>query len=388
MPGREIRHDIVAALATSLLLAVPVTSNASGTDPAGISDAGSAASSPPKVEAKAPEFHRVGGRRFRLAEQRMLPAPRYPQHLAELGREGWVLLSFVVASDGTTRDAVVLDSSDREFEQPALEAVGKFAYEPGLLDGQPVESVIPRFRIAFALRIPNDSARQGFGQRMRRLQRNLDRNDLDGAHRSLADLEDLGALNLFEDAHLWWARAMLQRARGDLSSWRSSMLRAVAFAGPDSPGGLPADTQRIALELLYADYTRTGELPAAIDMFDQLSMLVGDGNENPELRAHAETVRNILAGDGPLQAQGRIDDNRPWPHTLWRDGFEFADIAGRLDTFHLWCERRALELEIDPDSSWQVPASWGACRLYVFGEPGTTFSLLEYSAAAEAPAPR
>lgn len=386
MTGRNLAAVTAVLLAASLPLALPAESSEPGVGKSGIKDHDSVLNQPPESTASSLEFRLIDGKMFKSATPRVYKAPQYPRRMAELGGEGWVLLSFVVTRDGTVRDPVVLDSSRREFERPALDSVRSFEYEPAEVDGQPVSSILPMFLITFALEPPSDGARPEFVQRFRRLQRSLDRGDLDGAAKALELLDTQGALNLYEDAYLWWARAMLHRAHGNLRGWRESMLRAVAYAGPGRPGGLPAETHKTALELLYGDYTRTGELAAALGIFDQLSTLVGPGKESPELQAHVETVRNTLAGDGMLRAEGYIAGDRPWPQTLWRDGFEFADIVGRLEKLSLWCENRALELEIDPESSWQIPASWGACQLYVRGEPGTSFSLLEYSSAAEAPA--
>lgn len=376
MIGRKSRAAAVAALAAGLLPGLPAESSTSAPQP------------PPEAVAKAQEIRLIDGQVFESATPLEFKAAMYPRRRAEVGGEGWVALRFIVTTDGTVRNPVVQDSSHRDFEQPALDAVRAFRYRPAQLDGQPVEFIVPMYRITFRLEPRSEGARPVFAQRLRRLQRDFDRGDLEGAEKWLAALDDLGAHNLYEDAYLWQARAMLHRARNDLRSWRESILRALAYAGEGQPGGLPADPHRHSLELLYADYTRTGEIAAAVHTFDDLVALVGPARVNPELRAHAQTLRNTLAGDDVLRAQGYVDGDRAWSHTLWRDGFEFDDIVGRLDKLSLWCERRAIELEIDPESSWQVPSSWGSCQLYVRGEPGTSFSIVEYSTAAEGAPPR
>jgi hypothetical protein len=33
----------------------------------------------------------------------------------------------------------------------------------------------------------------------------------------------------------------------------------------------------------------------------------------------------------------------------------------------------------EKDRAWRIPPEWGDCSIYVFGEPGSTFQLLEYS---------
>ncbi|MCI0746667.1 MAG: TonB family protein [Verrucomicrobia subdivision 3 bacterium] len=77
-------------------------------------------------------------------------APVYPRELAKAKVEGTVKLVFLVAEDGRVEDVRVENSSRPEFEKPALEAVRKARFRPGVKDGQPVRafmSVPIRFRL-------------------------------------------------------------------------------------------------------------------------------------------------------------------------------------------------------------------------------------------------
>lgn len=336
--------------------------------------------SPPAIPREV--IRRADGSEFRFPQLRDARPPLYPRPMFDMAAEGWVVMSFVVQRDGTVRDPIVIDSSRKEFERAALNAVRKFIYAPAEVDGQPLDGVVSKFRITFALEPRSDSARPDFVRRFRQVERQITRGELDKAGASLEILDSLSRLNLYEDAFYWWAHAMYQDARGEPAKRRDSLLRAIAYVGPEGSSRLPAQVHTRALEYLYADYIRTGELAAALDTHAQLVARVGEDAVSPELRAHASAVREILQSDATIQAEGMISDERPWHHSLSRDGFEFADLSGRLQRLALWCENRAVEMEIDPDSSWQVPASWGACEIYVNGLPGTRFTLVEYSSAA------
>jgi protein TonB len=77
--------------------------------------------------------------------------PTYPQELRKAKIEGVVTVVFVLDEDGRVEDPRVENSSRPEFEQPALEAIRKWRFRPGMKDGQPVRTYIRipmRFRVS------------------------------------------------------------------------------------------------------------------------------------------------------------------------------------------------------------------------------------------------
>ena len=77
-------------------------------------------------------------------------APAYPPELRKAKIEGVVTLLFVLNEDGRVEDPRVDNSTRPEFERPALEAVKKWRFRPGMKDGQPVRTFIKypiRFRV-------------------------------------------------------------------------------------------------------------------------------------------------------------------------------------------------------------------------------------------------
>ena len=64
--------------------------------------------------------------------------------------EGVVTLVFVLNEDGRVEEPRVETSSRPEFEKPALEAIRKWRFKPGVKDGRPVRTYIRipmRFRV-------------------------------------------------------------------------------------------------------------------------------------------------------------------------------------------------------------------------------------------------
>jgi len=78
-------------------------------------------------------------------------APNYPAELRKAKVEGVVTLVFVLDESGRVEDPRVENSSRPEFEKPALEAIRRWRFSPGMKDGQAVRTYIRvpmRFRVS------------------------------------------------------------------------------------------------------------------------------------------------------------------------------------------------------------------------------------------------
>jgi protein TonB len=78
--------------------------------------------------------------------------PTYPPREQARGIEGWVLVQFSVTAAGTVRDAVVVESEPKSvFDAAALEAVGRWRYNPRVDRGIAVDRVGLQTVIRFKL---------------------------------------------------------------------------------------------------------------------------------------------------------------------------------------------------------------------------------------------
>jgi periplasmic protein TonB len=83
-------------------------------------------------------------------QPRLQSQPQYPFEMRRNGIEGEVLVEFIINVNGDTQDAFVVKSSQREFEQNALQAVLKWKFKPGKKGGKTV-NVRARQNISFSL---------------------------------------------------------------------------------------------------------------------------------------------------------------------------------------------------------------------------------------------
>lgn len=97
----------------------------------------------------------VGGTGFGISDGEYLPivkvAPVYPNRALTRGLEGYVVVEFTVTPQGTTKDAIVIESTSSLFERAAVEAALKFKYKPRVIDGQAVEVPGVRNKITFEI---------------------------------------------------------------------------------------------------------------------------------------------------------------------------------------------------------------------------------------------
>jgi protein TonB len=77
--------------------------------------------------------------------------PTYPAELRKAKIEGLVTLAFLLNEEGRVEDAQIENSTHPEFERPAIEALRRWRFRPGVKDGAPVKAYMRlpmRFRIA------------------------------------------------------------------------------------------------------------------------------------------------------------------------------------------------------------------------------------------------
>lgn len=96
---------------------------------------------PPSIP---PNFGRNLGTIFNLEDLDQIPQariqnpPNYPYEMRRAGINGEVEVHFICDAQGNVRDPYVIRSSQREFEQAALDAVKKWTFKPGRRAGRTV----------------------------------------------------------------------------------------------------------------------------------------------------------------------------------------------------------------------------------------------------------
>lgn len=66
--------------------------------------------------------------------------PCYPIKALTKKIEGWAIVEFNIETDGRTSDAKVIDSSNRVFNECAIQAASEFIYLPAIKEGNKIKS--------------------------------------------------------------------------------------------------------------------------------------------------------------------------------------------------------------------------------------------------------
>lgn len=94
---------------------------------------------------------------FNLADLDQIPVarqqfkPNYPFEMRRAGIQGEVVVGFVVTVNGDVIDAYAVRSTQREFEQAAIQAVLKWKFRPGKKGGKAVNTRNVQVPILFSL---------------------------------------------------------------------------------------------------------------------------------------------------------------------------------------------------------------------------------------------
>ncbi|MBM4383772.1 MAG: energy transducer TonB [Deltaproteobacteria bacterium] len=310
--------------------------------------------------------------------------PSYPATAISRWKEGWVVVSYCIDATGAVRDPVIDRSSGaKEFERAALNSIPKWKYEPATLDGAPVEQCATQVRLSFNMEGPL-GARQEFAKPWRAAQKLIDANDLAGAE---AKLSELVPENNYESARMHFARARIAEKRNDRRAQYEETQSARRFEyGVEKR--LKADATRSAFALatnlqLWAD---------ALSLYEELKTEYPKELSEP-LRNVGEEIAGKVKGDKAIATAGELTcrcdkEAQPalWEARLLRREFGFVDVVGKIERFELRCQGRRFTAKFETAKNWRVPDEWGACRLYVFGDEGAKFRLIEMPDAATAQA--
>ena len=113
----------------------------------------------------------IGGGGFGISDGEYLPIvkvqPQYPRRAQQRGMSGWVILEFIVNSQGAVMEPVVVnncawiknpraegeceDNPSSIFDRAATKAALKFKYKPKVVDGNPVDTAGVLHKITFEM---------------------------------------------------------------------------------------------------------------------------------------------------------------------------------------------------------------------------------------------
>jgi hypothetical protein len=61
-----------------------------------------------------------------------------------------------------------------------------------------------------------------------------------------------------------------------------------------------------------------------------------------------------------------------------RRDFSFAEVSGNVEGIEARGDNHRLSAQVTTGTRWSLPAEWGSCRIFVFGDDAATFDFIEH----------
>lgn len=302
--------------------------------------------------------------------------PSYPIAEAERGREGWVIVNYMIGPDGKIFESTVERSSGyANFEKSALRALEKFRYEPATVDGIPVESVAT-MKFTFTLEGGTNGARPSFVSDYKKVQQAVRENDADTAAQLLVELAENRTSNLYEDAYLGLITADVRRLQGDAEGMMRGLLRATATI--QEAEYLPQDAARVALVNLFIVQAQLNYLAEALKTYEKLRLVPDSEREIEQIQPFVDQVNDFLASGKGLAIDGAVQGDGGWSRWLLLRHFRVEPETGKLSAVKLRCDAAYRMYTLEADAEFTLEPAWGDCHMQILGKPGSTFRLVQY----------
>ena len=286
-------------LLSTFLLAASHANPAQGASPAEIEEAPSSKpSQPSQLSQEHADEHVVAIRRYVPAVPQKKRNPRYPINSLQQGKEGWVVLNYMVDPEGNTYEIeATAYAGDPSFVKAAKRAAKRYQYEPAHFNGEPMHSGAAT-RITFRLSERQVGARPAFVRRYRafssQLENGATREQLDEA---LSALVDLGVSYLYEDAHLALARSAFADHLGDHVSAYSNLAHALRYQ--DNFKVFKTNQFKELQRQLFWGQVKTGSLAEALETWNVMET---DAHKIENFESFQNTITYIRG----MQARGEV----------------------------------------------------------------------------------
>lgn len=302
---------------------------------------------------------------------------KYPFQELRRGKEGWVVISYIVDVDGRVKDPLVLDSAGSErFAEVAKKALLGFEFYPALLNGKPIETANNKYKFMFSIRKKSAGASRAFAREYRRIRTLLDNKEFDAFLERAKRLKDTKTNNHYENSFYWLIMAGYYAEIENSKLYLSSLKKAISYEGEFLPRVMYAS----ALSSLYYQQLGAGELKHAFETADRIEPYLKKRPELKSVLTHRDQLIEELKTHPTITTPGVVGAKGFWGHHLFRKNISLNVQSGSVSSLEFRCEQQVRRFEFDqdgPKSMWKIPTKWGDCSVFVKGSVDAEFMLLE-----------
>jgi hypothetical protein len=252
------------------------------------------------------------------------------------------------------------------------------------MKGEPIEQCHTKVRVAYSLDQPsrNRGARKRFISDFNEADQLLKDGKLAEARIAIDEIGENSVTTLYESSRVWILRAMLQQKEGDELGQLESLKRSISGDGEYVEPSIYVGVMLMIYDL-EIKFQRYADALVTIATLEDLEI---DDDLTAKLAKFKDEIEILKTSDRAVAIEGEIGEAREehhgagmWWHTLLRRTAGIEAVSGSLEWVELRCDWRRIKAKPDKGRAWRIPPEWGDCSIYVFGEPGSTFQLLEYA---------
>lgn len=300
--------------------------------------------------------------------------PRYPIRAAKNGREGWAKVSFVIEKDGSVSNVLVNETSgSAEFANASKRAVSKWKYKPAFENGKPVQQCVNSVQMDF--RMNRDGGEKGvsykFLSKYKKAQASLEKKEFDNVELLLEQMTALKQRHLSENNYLHYLGANYQKALGNKQEEQFHLKQIQMRTLPDN-------LKLSVLNRKFLSELSRSQFSDAHSTYLELTKL---SIAKPYMKNYKELIDemdDIIGSNENIIISANIKGKDYWSYKLVRNEFSFVNIDGELDTLDIRCANKRHVYTVEENNTWKIPKAWKHCRIYVYGDEDTQFSLVEH----------
>ncbi len=306
--------------------------------------------------------------------------PNLPKAAALRKVEGWVRLSFSVDPEGNPADVRVVDASiEKVFESSAIGALKRWKYFPATSDGEPTTQFNVSADMLFRLKAGKGAISRSFQRQFDNVWDDLKERNLDSARATIDRLGTQQQAMLVEVCLLDFLESSYWRLSEDVEKALHHIERALVCSDEIVGKGL----YEIMLSQAVNLYAELGYYAAVLSTSRKALELNPELSKDHPIQMTANAVERAIEGPEILLTEGEIkecygcDGGGNWLYQLVRHRFEFRNVEGTIDELELLCGIRSTSLLYETGLTWNIDSGWRDCWLRLYGNPGTTFELLQ-----------
>jgi TonB family protein len=289
-------------------------------------------------------------------------------------REGWVELNFMVDSAGKPFEVTVSHSTgNKVFDADAVEAIAGSTFDPGTLNGIPVESGYElRYRFFTGPMRPFGGESEDFAAVNKSFKRAMAAGDRAAAE---AAMKKFVIANLYDDANFGINTYNYARKWGDEAQQLKGLERAAA--GGSEFNYLPKDIYGSVLKTYFGLQVNSRLYAEALETYAWMQKAGLDANTMSKFAGVLESIRKIQTDDSAYEIPGAMPEG-DWHVKLFKRHFQIAVGEGAVSQVKLRCQKRYVYFPFDPKLEYTVAGDYGSCTMELDGTPGTRFKLTQY----------